>query len=261
MGIIFNHGRLMAQQTSFSGNGDKPLRRRSVAAYMAGILKTVAHAILSPYAVYLYLCTCTGVGAHTGWPSECSAEELYNNNNNNKQSLRLSSVLAMIESPTFINTAVFRWQRHICWFIVLGLSVSEVQTITRYGYKRTLSMYTKNAEIRSGVAFPLSSVICLISQLTLRQTMGSNCARAIDVTYGIDRRPTTTETRVKLHQGDILDVSLVEFMYIVYSSHARWSYRRPLGFLLLWACVQCHVWRQLLEHNYFPSFVDSTAAL
>ena len=24
--------------------------------------------------------TCTGVGAHTGWPSECSAEERYNNN-------------------------------------------------------------------------------------------------------------------------------------------------------------------------------------
>ena len=24
-------------------------------------------------------CTCTGVGAHTGWPSECLAEEHYNN--------------------------------------------------------------------------------------------------------------------------------------------------------------------------------------
>ena len=27
-------------------------------------------------------CTCTGVGACTRWPSECSAEECYNNNNN-----------------------------------------------------------------------------------------------------------------------------------------------------------------------------------
>ena len=25
-------------------------------------------------------CTCTGVGAHSGWPSQCSAEERYNNN-------------------------------------------------------------------------------------------------------------------------------------------------------------------------------------
>ena len=25
--------------------------------------------------------------------------------------------------------------------------------------------------------------------------MGSNCARTIDVTHGIERRPTTTETR------------------------------------------------------------------
>ena len=31
----------------------------------------------------------------------------------------------------------------------------------------------------------------------------------------------------------------------LYSSHAMWSYRRWLGSLLLWACVQCHVWRQL----------------
>ena len=29
------------------------------------------------------LVLCTGVGAHTGWPSECLAEERYNNNNNN----------------------------------------------------------------------------------------------------------------------------------------------------------------------------------
>ena len=43
----------------------------------------------------------------------------------------------------------------------------------------------------------------------------------------------------------------------LYSSHARWSYRRRLGSLLLWACVQCHVWRQLFERNYFPLFVDS----
>ena len=28
------------------------------------------------------LYTCRGVGAHTGWPPECSAEDRYNNNNN-----------------------------------------------------------------------------------------------------------------------------------------------------------------------------------
>ena len=33
---------------------------------------------------------------------------------------------------------------------------------------------------------------------------------------------------------------------------ARWSYRRRLRSLLLWACVHCHVWRQLFERNYFP---------
>ena len=36
------------------------------------------------------------------------------------------------------------------------------------------------------------------------------------------------------------------------SSHARWSYRRRLESLLLWAYVQCHVWRQVFERNYFP---------
>ena len=39
------------------------LQRRNAAAYMAGSLKTVAHAIFSPHAVYLYLymyrCGCT----------------------------------------------------------------------------------------------------------------------------------------------------------------------------------------------------------
>ena len=35
-------------------------------------------------------CTCTGLGAHTGWPSECSAEECYNNNNVNLLKLQLS---------------------------------------------------------------------------------------------------------------------------------------------------------------------------
>ena len=44
----------------------------------------------------------------------------------------------------------------------------------------------------------------------------------------------------------------------LYSSHARWSYRRRLGFLLLLACVQCHMWRQMFERNYFPLFVDFT---
>ena len=37
-------------------------------------------------------CTCTGGGAHTGWPSECSAEERYNN------PLTLCSVPALVHS-------------------------------------------------------------------------------------------------------------------------------------------------------------------
>ena len=35
------------------------------------------------------------------------------------------------------------------------------------------------------------------------------------------------------------DVYLVEFISTLYLSHVRWSYRRRLGSLLLWACVQC----------------------
>ena len=31
------------------------------------------------------------------------------------------------------------------------------------------------------------------------------------------------------------------YIHTLYSSHARWSYRRRLESLLLWACVQCHV--------------------
>ena len=45
----------------------------------------------------------------------------------------------------------------------------------------------------------------------------------------------------------------------LYSSHPGWSYRRQLESLLLWACVQCHVWRQLFERNDFPLFVDLRA--
>ena len=51
----------------------------------------------------------------------------------------------------------------------------------------------------------------------------------------------------------LCDVSLVEFICTLYSSHARWSHRRRLESLLLWACVPC----QLFERNYFPLFVDS----
>ena len=43
----------------------------------------------------------------------------------------------------------------------------------------------------------------------------------------------------------------------LYSLHARWSYRRWPRSLLLWACVQCHVWCQLFERHYFPLFVAS----
>ena len=53
----------------------------------------------------------------------------------------------------------------------------------------------------------------------------------------------------------IEDVSLVVFTYTLCSSHARWSYRRRLGSLSLWTCVQCHLWRQLFERNYFPLLV------
>ena len=46
---------------------------------MAGYLKTVAHAILSPYAAYLHLymyrCGCV----HIPGDPQCSAEECYNN--------------------------------------------------------------------------------------------------------------------------------------------------------------------------------------
>ena len=49
-----------------------------MAAYTAGSLKTVAHAIFSPYGLYVYS---TGVAAHTGWPWQCSAEERSINNN------------------------------------------------------------------------------------------------------------------------------------------------------------------------------------
>ena len=43
----------------------------------------------------------------------------------------------------------------------------------------------------------------------------------------------------------------------LYSSHARWSYRRRLGSLLLWACSMCDD-DLLFERNYFPLFADYT---
>ena len=54
----------------WGGGGDNIIRRRSVGAYEAGSLKTVAHAIVCPYGVYLYLYNvCTGVDGYTYWQS------------------------------------------------------------------------------------------------------------------------------------------------------------------------------------------------
>ena len=46
-----------------------------------------------------YTCTCASVGADTGWPSECSAEERYNNNNSGDLVITLSSLHTMREVP------------------------------------------------------------------------------------------------------------------------------------------------------------------
>ena len=94
--------------------------------------------------------------------------------------------------------------------------------------------------------------------------MGSNCAQTIDVTH--ERRPTTTETQVA-HDNSTWHV--MNTMYInstnwgcllggvdVRCIHCMPGGDRWLEFLLLWACVQCHVWCQLFERNYFPLFVD-----
>ena len=48
----------------------------------------------------------------------------------------------------------------------------------------------------AGYSEDVSVSLQLRAKLKNQQTMGSNCARAIDVTHDIERRPTTTETRV-----------------------------------------------------------------
>ena len=45
------------------------------------------------------------------------------------------------------------------------------------------------------------------------------------------------------------------------SVKARGGMNKMVGSLLLWACVQGLMWRQLFERNYFPLFVDSTEVL
>ena len=53
-------------------------RRWSAAAYMVGSFENGhTHNPLT-----LWICSCTGVGTHTGWSSECSAEERYSDNDN-----------------------------------------------------------------------------------------------------------------------------------------------------------------------------------
>ena len=47
-------------------------------------------------------CTCTCKGAHSGWPSECSADELYNNNNSINNSNNKDN-----------NTYTIFWEREI----------------------------------------------------------------------------------------------------------------------------------------------------
>ena len=110
-------------------------------------------------------------------------------------------------------------------------------------------------------------------------TWGKNGAMTGPVTSSSLSRVTTTFTveplkqpannKVKMqshwnHQPKltlvILRMSPWWSLCTFHSSHARWSYHRWLGSLLLWACVQCHdVWHQLFERNYFPLFVDSSS--
>ena len=53
-------------------------------------------------------CTCTGVCAHTRWPSECSAEERYNNNNKQQLwSLYLEALMTLHSSSPSVSSAMF----------------------------------------------------------------------------------------------------------------------------------------------------------
>ena len=68
-----------------------PLRRRSEAAYMAGFNWKRSRTQSSHPMQCACTCTCTCVGAHAGWPSECSAEERYNNNIATRHSIEFNS--------------------------------------------------------------------------------------------------------------------------------------------------------------------------
>ena len=65
------------------------------------------------------------------------------------------------------------------------------------------------------------------------------------------------------HIRDKEDVSLVEFMYLEFIACGRWSYRRRLGSLLVWACVQCvtSIFRaQLIPIAYLSLKVSNVGA-
>ena len=80
MGIIFSHGELLAEQTSFSRKGDKILRKMKCGCLHGGGHWKRSHAQWpshSMYGLYLYLY----LWEHVSGDPQCSAEDRYNNTN------------------------------------------------------------------------------------------------------------------------------------------------------------------------------------
>ena len=69
----------------------------------------------------------------------------------------------------------------------------------------------------------------IVFNLWNQQTMGSNCARTIDVRHDSERRPTTTETRVAYDNSNSTwhaktpPVSDVNWLVLIFFSHTRVS--------------------------------------
>ena len=109
VGIICSHGELLTEQTSFSGKGEQNPPKTECGCLLGGVIwrRSLRRSSLA----HPMGCTCTGVGEHTGRPSECSAEERYNNNNNsnnnnnnnnsNKQQDHLDSCLPWFPPPEY----------------------------------------------------------------------------------------------------------------------------------------------------------------
>ena len=136
-------------------------------------------------------------------------------------------------------------------FVRFRLQMAPQARAIKHAFLSRTRQHRREVEIRN-----ITLCICPGHNLTVRrfsapmplinqQTMGSNCARTLDVTHDIERRPTTTEIRVAY---DNSTWHAMNTTYIISTKETSllgnyWNHRHKKTFVLwlpqTWECITC----------------------